>query len=181
MNYSKNDFKNLKKQLRSKEELDRYLKKEQTKSWLTTGGLFLGTVAFIGLFLLFIFNKPATYSKGIVHWHAELNYNLCGDKNLLTEKGAPEGIHPGILHGHNDGLVHVEGDVPSSESIILGAYFDEVGISFDKDRIGKYKNGESCPGSDKPGMLKFKINGEESTLFRDYVVKDGDKLEFIFE
>ena len=113
----------------------------------------------------------APYTKGPVHWHANFEVELCGQKQDFTSYGSGQ-HHAGLslLHTHGDGVIHIEGAILKQEDIALGKFFDGIDIPFDRDRIMDKKNGDECsPG--KPGQVKMFVDGVPSTEFRDYIPK----------
>ncbi len=174
------------KQKESEQEL-----KARRKNYLWIGITIIVLVAFaIGVGYLYL-NKPETYTQGEVHWHAFLDITLCGQhKDLpLAEEGDKvhgknyRGIH--LLHTHDDNTIHIEGVVQKKEDIALGLFFDAIGVTFDKDKLFEYKNGDLCPDG-KQGMLKMYVNDQPRTDFRDYVpfaVQDARKqiIKLVFE
>ena len=174
--YTKKELKRMKKKLGSAEGAEQYLRKEKLKSFISTISWILGIVAFLGLFFYFASNRTSRSSVPPVHWHIGVSYNLCGDTNQLAEKEDHS-----LLHGHQDGQIHVEGRIPSDNAIKLGKFFDNIGIEFDTDRIAQYKNGDKCPESDTAGKVQLLVNGAENPEFREYVLQEGDNIEIVFQ
>lgn len=86
-----------------------------------------------------------------------------------------------LLHIHSapDNFIHIEGRVYSTDEIKLGKFFDVININFNKDQIFDKKNGDLC--NNKPGKLKMLVNDIENSEFRDYIIKDKDKIVIKFE
>jgi len=143
--------------------------------------LFLLTGVTVGIVILFLVLPKAEYSdafpKNPVHWHMPVSLNICGKKMPVPEKKEEHRL----VHGHKDGVMHVEGRVRNEKSISLGEYFDSVGVPFSKTQIDIWKNGDTCPDSDTPATVHLRVNGKENMLFRDYVPKNKDSIEVVFE
>jgi len=113
-------------------------------------------------------NQNETYTATPVHWHANFEVSLCGQKQDFSSYGAVQHAGSPLLHTHGDGVVHIEGRIIKKEDIALGKFFDGINIPFDRDRIMDKKNGDECePG--KPGVVKMFVNGEPKEQFRDYI------------
>ena len=139
------------------------------KNWLLllvlVGILFAGCVS------------PPT--KNVVHWHAKVNIEICGIHKDLPKIPPGQG-HLGspLLHTHDDNIVHLEGDI-KNQDITIGKFMDVIGLDFSETSFMGKSNGDDCNGS--PGKWKMFLNLQESNLFRDYVVSDGDTVLLTFE
>ena len=186
---SKHGLKEIKK--KEKEEQQK-LEEEKEKAQKTRKNIIkyslVGLVVLVFIYFIFtLFSKPKTesYTKGAVHWHAELDVSVCGEK-IDVPKEAPIGEHHlglPLLHTHADRLIHIEGKVYNKEEINLGAYMDAIQVPFGSDTIINYKNDGMC-NNGKSNKVKMFVNGEEildSNLFRSYVVQDKDKIEIRYE
>lgn len=146
-------------------------RQHQIKFWL--GALLIIGMIIAGGYLLFkssVKHLPAqTYTPAPVHWHALVDIAICGQKRDLP-KGASGEIGTPLLHSHNDNTIHVEGRVVRPEDIMLGKFFDVIGVPFDKDRIMEKKNDDVCPNG-QPGTVKMFVNNVPSNDFRDFVPK----------
>ena len=114
-----------------------------------------------------------------IHWHAVPQINLCGEQKPIPTPGP--GLHLGntLFHTHEDAQIHIEGTVAGPEQITLGGFFDNIGVKFSSTEIMDKKNGDICNGN--PGTVQLLINGSQNTEFRDYVVRDKDKIQIMFE
>ena len=73
------------------------------------------------------------------------------------------------------GIIHLEfGGAVTKENLKLGNFFKVWGKNFSKDCIFSY-----CSGLDR--KLKMTVNGEESDMFENYEMYDGDKIEIQYE
>ena len=186
---SKHELKELKrKEKEEKERLEESKKTgEKTKKNIVKYSIIGLIVIVIIYFFINTFSKPKieSYTKGTIHWHAELNAYICGNK-MDVPKEAPIGEHHlglPLLHTHADRLIHIEGKVWKKEDINFGAYMDAIQVPFGSDTIINYKNDGMC-NNGKNNEVKMFVNGEEildSNLFRSYVVQDKDKIEIRYE
>ncbi|MBI2045773.1 hypothetical protein HYT23_06955 [Candidatus Pacearchaeota archaeon] len=106
------------------------------------------------------------------HIHQELEILIDGERQLIPSE---IGISPGIMrpiHTHDSsGEVHVEG--PCKRDFTLGDFFDVWVKEFDSTKI--------FDKTTQNGSLKMSVNGQESTEFRNLILKDHDriKIEYI--
>lgn len=110
-----------------------------------------------------------------VHWHIPISYEFCGQEFIPQEKE-----NHLLLHGHGDGLAHIEGKIISDKDITLGKFMDNIGLEFTKSSVHNYKNGDICPNKKTPGKVKVLIDGKYNNEFRDHVFSDGEKIKIIF-
>jgi len=126
--------------------------------------------------LMFINPKISSDLKQ-VHWHMPLSYDLCWDTTQL--KDWPEHW---ALHWHNDGKIHMEWLVnPKKRTQTLWKFFDLDGIPFSKTKIWKYKNWDTCSGSNTPWKVSVIINWKPNFEFRDYILNDDDNIKVVFK
>ena len=132
-------------------------------------------------------NNILSWSRGPVHWHADLDIVLCGEQrffssptsNLLNRVGTP------AVHHHDDMRIHLEGVLMTAKEATLGHFFDAIAVPFDRDRIFEYRNGDSCSNG-KPGKVRMFVNGVEHFEFREYIiapypdVPPGDRISITF-
>lgn len=172
---------------REKEQAER----DARKSTIT---LLLVLVLFVAVAAGIIYalqNKPTMYVDREVHWHTTFDLSLCGEKKQLPCEVKGSGVVHGkefcgetLMHHHFDETLHIEGVIPKKEDIMLGRFFDKIGVPFDKDRLFNMTNGDLCNG--KPGVLKMYVNDIPSTAFRDYIpagTPDGrnQRIRLVFE
>ena len=114
-----------------------------------------------------------------IHWHAIPQITLCGEEKPIPTPGP--GLHLGntLFHTHEDAQIHIEGTVAGPEQITLGGFFDKIGVKFSSTEIMGRKNGDICNGV--PGTVQLFVNGSLNAEFRDYVVRDKDKIQIMFE
>lgn len=67
-------------------------------------------------------------SNGPVHWHADFEIFVCGEKvDLVTPKGLSNRVGTSVFHEHGDNRIHVEGPVFSEQSVDLEDFFSVFG------------------------------------------------------
>ncbi|MBI4044029.1 MAG: hypothetical protein HY393_04465 [Candidatus Diapherotrites archaeon] len=116
-----------------------------------------------------------------IHWHADLEMDLCGVKSQLPAPPAgTEHLGSPIFHTHEDRRVHMEGSFYSPNDLKLGVFMDLVGVPFSSIQIASYKAGDQCPSSNAPGKVSMTVNGISSTAFREYVIHENDKIVIAF-
>ncbi|HLC79541.1 MAG TPA: hypothetical protein VJG83_03865 [archaeon] len=132
---------------------------------------------------------------GPVHWHADYEVWMCGEKLVLEQsKGIDGKIGTNLLHHHNDYRIHVEGTVMDLHDVSLGHYFEVIGGYFDSDRIAVVledgsildkKNGDLCNGL--PAKVQLYVNGQKNEKFEDHVlapysqIPPGDFIQIVFD
>jgi hypothetical protein len=84
-------------------------------------------------------------------------------------------VHNPIHTHETDGIIHLEfGGVVKKEDTNLGKFFEIWGKDFSKDSVMGHKTGVD-------GAIKMKVNGIPNAEFENYLMKDGDKIEVIYE
>jgi len=143
-------------------------------------------VVSVGVFIVgwFIFSKlssPNSSSGEIIaqngiHWHTELNINILGQAQDIPAGIGLEKLPHQPLHTHDsDNIIHSEfSRIVRKDDIRLGEFFKIWGKQFNKNCIF-----DKCLGLE--GQLKMLVNGKENNDFENYIMKDGDKIEIIFE
>ena len=165
--------------------------REARKSTITLGLVLLLFVVVAAGIIYALQHKPAMYVDREIHWHVNIELNICGIPKDLPCESKGSGIVHGkefcgetLMHHHFDGTLHIEGVIPKKEDIMLGRFFDKIGVPFDKDKLLDKKNGDLCDG--KAGIVKMYVNDIPSTAFRDYVpaaTPDGrnQRIRLVFE
>lgn len=150
--------------------------------WYGLGIIFVG---FIIYGIVVLAKSPGTYSKGPVHWHANLAIFTCGEQIPLPKPtgGSVHGepfIGTPFMHLHNEPTIHIEGTIKSPADITLGRFMEVIGMNFKEDELLNYKNGDVCPDG-TPGKVKLLVNGRESEELTAKVIVDGEKYELRLE
>jgi hypothetical protein len=147
-------------------------------------------------------------SGGPVHWHADFEVYVCGEKQTLPTAyewctvttdsplcGFTNKVGTEVFHHHDDLRIHIEGVVVELDNINVGSFFEIAGGEFTETMLtlpqsdGSMKtwmNGDLCADG-SAGKLKFLVNGEPNEDFDRYIIKPfstvppGDVLEIRFE
>lgn len=150
-----------------------------------------------------VYLNMVSESGGPVHWHADFEIQICGQKVLLKEpEGFDNKVGTSVLHHHNEGTdldgryrMHVEGVLVKKSEASLSHFFEKTGNLLQNDSIelflkdGSQKrrsNGDACPNGNK-GKLKVFVNEKEIQNFTDYVISPyskvppGDFIRIVFE
>ncbi len=142
-----------------------------------------------------IYKNIYSVTNGPVHWHADYEIFICGEKiDLIDAKFPKNKIGSPLLHEHNDNRIHVEGTVDNLEDISLENYFKTIGGKLTKDTLNypsnnkyiQYTSGENCPSGEQ-GRLKIYINGrqienpESHILYPSTYVPPGDCIIIVFD
>jgi len=141
-------------------------------------------------------NSP---TGGPVHWHADYQVWMCGERLDLKDPKFPRNkIGTPLLHEHDDDRIHVEGTPKDLEEASLSFYFRTIGGELEAGHLkyptndGKYlemEEGDSCKngGQDSLKKLKVYVNGERTENYEDYIiypdpnVPPGDCIIIIFD
>ena len=168
--------------------------------------LFWSMVVVLGIATLYLVAYTLTITllsvtNGPVHWHADFEIWVCGEKQFIPEsKGISGKIGSNTLHHHNDYRIHIEGAVMEYEDIMLAQFFQDIGGSLgqayvripqENGSVAYWQNGNYCPDG-KEGMLHlyvqrgFTDEWEEVEEIPSYIISPyadvppGDRLKLIF-
>ncbi len=119
--------------------------------------------------------KSDIVSRELIHWHPELKIKILGEEQEIPANIGIGVVHQ-LIHTHApDGVIHIESTGQVRENDIkLGRFFEIWGKIFNKDCIF-----DKCSGQD--GQVKMLVNGQENYEYENYIMRDGDKIEIIFE
>ncbi len=141
---------------------------------------------YIGIFIFFalivwgafmaIVNKPDPVTTSSVHWHSRISYEACGNEVEFQD----DKTH-GTIHGHNDGMAHVEGVVLDEEEITLAAFFKNAGIDITGQNFADYQNGDKCNFSSGHGKVVFYVNDEPFSDPNKILLSDNQEIRVVFE
>lgn len=143
--------------------------------WIIFGLLIVGFVVWLATLPRVSKESPGVISTEGIHYHPHLTITIKGE-NIPIPKGIGLGAIESPIHIHeDDGIVHLEYQgVVKIEDTKLGKFFEVWGKDFSKNSIMGHKTGEG-------GTVKMKVNGADNTEFENYLMKDGDKIEIIYE
>jgi len=76
-----------------------------------------------------IYLNVVSDSGGPVHWHADIEYWVCGNEiESINPTGFSNKLGTGAVHEHDDGRLHIEGVVVNAEvDATFGVYVDTIG------------------------------------------------------
>lgn len=119
------------------------------------------------------------------HIHTEVDVNICGKEfRFPVEKGRLDRPHTheekNLIHFHERLLIDpVTKEILNPQPLTLGAFFDAMEVQFDENKVLDKTNGDSC--NNQSSSVKMFVNGKPSALLRDYIWKDGDKINIVFD
>jgi hypothetical protein len=144
-------------------------------------GVILLTLALI-FFGLFAGIETAADNKTAgepVHWHAAISYEACGKDLAVDDRYKSSGEEP-LLHGHNDGDVHVEGVIIDIKQVNLQQFFQNADLNISADHLLTYKNGDTCPLNITPGAVHFIVDGTEVADPSQIIIADDQTIKVSF-
>ncbi|MBI4448624.1 hypothetical protein HY641_01165 [Candidatus Woesearchaeota archaeon] len=144
----------------------------------------LAAIILIGLVNLFYRatvggEKPYTATE--IHWHADVQIELCGVRKDLPRVPAGAG-HFGtpLTHTHDDNKLHLEGRIFKKRDANVGLFLDAIGVDFSESELYGKRGGDVCDGV--PGRVRAFLNDDEVSVaqMQEYVIKDGDVVKLTF-
>ena len=153
-------------------------------------------VTIITLFLAIgtIYLNIISESGGPVHWHADFEISVCGEKQELptsvrwcelTEKspfcGITNRVGTSVFHHHDDYRIHVEGVVVKYSDVNLGNFFRVIGGNLNEDSVSipqndgsvkTYVNGDVCPNGEKGKVRVFVDKGGNENYVENFEYGD---------
>lgn len=146
-----------------------------------------------------IYWNVSSESNGPVHWHADLEIEICGEKIVLPHSAGLQGkVGTELLHHHNDMRIHIEGIIIKLTKVDVQHFFQAIGGDLTAVSISvpqalppdsnprAYKNGDYCPDG-KAGTLRVFVNDKKIENPHKYVIAPygkippGDKIKIIFD
>ncbi len=169
----------LRRQQREKESL-RHRRQKKIKNFLLIAAVALivgGGIFSIGWFLAT--RPPPSESEIIsdqgIHWHTELSITILGQKQVIPANVGLGITHQPIHTHEEDNTIHLEfAGLVRKDDIRLGRFFEIWNRQFNQDCIFTNCNGAG-------GTVKMLVNGEPNFEFGNYIMRDNDKIEIIFE
>lgn len=118
-------------------------------------------------------------SKNGIHWHSELSIIIKGEKQEIPANIGLGAIHLPLHTHETDNIIHMEFSRAVRENDIkLGEFFKIWKKKFDSNCISA-SGGEFC--NNETEKLKMFVNGKENNEFKNYIMKDNDKIEIRYE
>lgn len=140
---------------------------------LITGAYFL-----VGIQQSSNIQKEQIITEDGLHWHPKLTITVKGKQQKIPANIGIGAVHAKI-HTHDqdakDGIIHMEmPETVTKEDTKLGNFFRVWGKEFGSTKI-------LDKTSDEGEKIKMLVNGKENKSFENYLMKDKDKIEIIFE
>lgn len=162
------------------EEQTREKQRKKIKKLFDIGFVILVIGAVISGLVWYFASKPLTPESDIIaqdgiHWHPEIKISVLGQiQKIPANIGL--GITENSIHTHdNMGVIHLEfSGLVKKDDVRLGKFFAIWGKKFNQDCIF-----DKCSGTE--GRLKMFVNDKENSEFENYVMRDGDKIEIVFD
>ena len=149
----------------------------------------------IYLFGATLYDNFTSESGGPVHWHADFEIWMCGEKlQLIESEGFDNKVGTPEVHMHNDYRMHIEGTLTKLKEASLGNFFESIGggmtttsmeIPLKDKSFAIHANGSPCPDGTN-GSWKMFVNGTEKEFDPDYVISPytlvppGDVVKLVF-
>lgn len=171
----------LKKQKKEQEKKQREQNNNKKSALKPLGIVFASVVLLGGGGWWILSQEPAPESdseiiaKNGIHWHPELSIVIKGEKSEIPAN-IGLGITHSSVHTHDpDGVIHLEfSGMVRTDDIRLGRFFKEWDKTFTSGCIFEF-----CDGEEE--AVKMLVNGEENHDFENYIMRDGDKIEIMYE
>lgn len=143
-------------------------------------------------------------TKGPVHWHADIEFWVCGKKlDLKDPEGLFNRVGNPVFHEHNDDRIHVEGVVKDLSKVSLHNFFGVVGLEIEEtyfkfhdaklgEVVAENCNGEKAktqfflykiinPEDTKNWVYKLEKTNEEYIISKHQTVPPGDCIIIEFD
>lgn len=104
----------------------KFFKKQKTILFI----LIVLTALLVTFYLIYstLYLNAVSQTRGPVHWHADYEIYLCGEKvELINPEGLSNKIGSSIFHEHNDNRIHIEGVVVNPQEVSLKEFFEVTG------------------------------------------------------
>ena len=131
-------------------------------------------------FVWYMVNRPAgdkgeIISRTGLHWHPELGIYLNGQRQDIPADIGLGAVHNPIHTHEADNIIHLEmSGLVRADDIRLSQFFKVWNKTLTPTCIF-----EQCNGS--AGSLKMSVNGQPSTAFGQYQMRDKDKIELRYD
>lgn len=114
-------------------------------------------------------------SRNGIHYHSTLSLKIKGEDVSIPANIGISSVHNPI-HTHDpDGVIHMEfNGLVRKNDLKLSEFFRAWGEDFSHDSIMGNKTGTG-------GTVKMMVNATENVEFENYIMRDGDKIEIIYE
>jgi hypothetical protein len=83
-----------------------------------------------------VYLNSISETGGPVHWHADFEIWVCGDKlDLIDPEGLSNKVGSPAVHEHNDSRIHIEGVLVKRQEASLNNFFMQVGGNLNERSI----------------------------------------------
>lgn len=169
-------------------------KKRRKKAAGKLFGVMVGVIAVVTVFMIgsTVYLNNISFTKGPVHWHADMEIWACGEPILSDNNGNdvdklldPQGfwsnkVGSPTIHEHDDRRMHIEGVLLDKEEASLGVFFGKIGGDLHKGLLKVpsekgpiiYRNGDKC--GNEPGEVQVFVY---SIKDKQYTVRKLDDLD----
>ena len=137
--------------------------------------------AVIGLIVYVVVSAPEIseedlVSTGGIHIHPQLEIFINGERQIIPGNiGLVGHVQTGVHTHDTTGVLHFEkSGVVLRDDLRLSALFNSWGEEFSSECIL-----DSCNGPD--GTVRMTVNGQENSVFENYIVRDRDSIEIRYE
>ena len=114
-------------------------------------------------------------SKNGLHWHSTLTIKIKGETLTIPAEIGLGAVHNPMHTHETDNVIHMEyPGLVTKKDLTLGRFFEVWNKKFDQNCIF-----ENC--ASEKNKLTMLVNGEANSDFENYQMKDGDKIELIYE
>lgn len=115
-------------------------------------------------------------SRNGLHWHSNLSIKILGETQDIPAGIGLEKLPHQPLHTHDrDNIIHMEyAGLVKNTDLRIGNFFNIWGKTFNQNCIF-----EKCSGPE--GQLRMLVNGKENLEFENYMMRDKDVIEIIYE
>lgn len=142
-----------------------------------------------------IYENITSITKGPVHWHADYQVWVCGERlDLVNPKFPRNKIGTPLFHEHDDDRIHIEGTVMQLEDVNLENYFRVIGGKLEQGYMAypttegmvEVKDNDLCPDGTS-GTLRVYINGQRFENYQEHIlyphayVPPGDCIILVFD
>lgn len=145
-------------------------------------GVVLGSLALLagGFFLASKPSSPSPAKGDIVstnglHWHPHLTIRTKDKQEKIPKNIGISSVHYPVHTHDSTGTLHLEfGGTVTKDEIKLKEFFKIWGKRFYRECIF-----DKCKGPE--GKVKFFVNGKENKEFENYIMRDKDQIEILYE
>ena len=173
-------------------------KNQQKKILFWSFAVLVSTVTIYFLLYTLLVNFTSE-TNGPVHWHADFEIWVCGQRQTVPHSTGISGRDgTPLLHHHNDDRIHIEGTIINTEGVSLGNFFAAIGGALADSYIGipqedgtiqYWHNEDACPDGHAGTLSLYITRGNSVAMIpgiAEYVISPetnvppGDQLKLVF-